>query len=369
MAHENLKGHLYADAGKAFVSNLTRAVYIWASRVPDIFYNYRIFEELTIRYATDDKTRLGLDRFDHYRFDAVFFIQPGQRALNQHQCYSAGVELKNSKADLMQDDKIVKYLSWTDFFFIGVPSALIEDAKEKIASVYGEYPNAKGYIGLMNVETGEVVSLPKRQYLTLDNVCKIQEQIIYNVLFNDIKTVSFKLEDVSIEQAQFNDAPSLPISSSDSPSESHSDADAPSLAPKSETREDNREYRKELAERKAERLKKLSARGESLPSATAAVYNSLDANAKEVFWGIVDSQDGDQTRESLSNITGLSLQKIDRSIVPLCDSGIISREGGKKFGKYVVNLPIDKHASCSTCTLKYECKFVGASSGNCQMHQ
>ena len=366
MAHENLKGHLYADAGKAFVSNLTRAVYRWASNVPDKFYNYRIFEELLVRYSTDERTRLGLDNNQHRYFDTVFFIQPGFRSLNQHQCYTVGIELKNSKDDLMQDKKIESYLSWTDYFFIGVPSAIIEDTKKKIDTIYAQYPHTVGYIGLMNVETGQIVILSKRQSLTFENRFLLQEQIIYNVLFNEIKTVSFKLEDIMIEPAQFDDsasiAPSLPISS-DSP------ADAPSLAPKSETREDNKEYRKELAERKAERMKKLADRGESLPSATAAVYNSLDANAKEVFWGIVDSQDGDQTREALSSLTGLSLQKIDRSIAPLCDSGMIVREGGKKFGKYVVNLPIDKHNSCSTCTLKDECKFVGAASGNCQMHQ
>lgn len=97
MAHENLKKFLIGDAGKRFVKDMTTAAYEWAYKIPSEFFTYRIFEELTIRYDTGEKTRLGLEKNDHYRFDAVFYIQPGRRALNQKQCYNVGIELKNSK--------------------------------------------------------------------------------------------------------------------------------------------------------------------------------------------------------------------------------------------------------------------------------
>lgn len=402
MAHENLKQYLVENAGKSFVSTLTRAVYSWASKVPDVFYNYRIFEELTIRYETDEKTRLGLDRQEHYRFDAVFFIQPGQRALNQHQCYTAGVELKNSKADLMGDDKIVKYLSWTNYFFIGVPSDLIEDAKTKIQEIYKTYLYAKDLIGLMNVESGEIVILPKRQSVTVANTCKIQEQIIYNVLFNDIKTISFSLNEIEVQPAHFNDNPVLTNSvlgqdenvlneKNNVLSESVPSVDANSevnyaientysqitssetktkAGSTKETPVHDAEYRKELAERKAERLNALSKRGECLPASTAAIYNALDPNSKEVFWGIVDSQsiEGNITRETLSNATGLSLQKIDRSLVPLTEKGLISREGGKKNGTYVVTVETDKSKTCESCKLYSQCQYVHSNEG-CSMFQ
>lgn len=388
MAHENLKQYLVENAGKSFVSTLTRAVYSWASKVPDVFYNYRIFEELTIRYETDEKTRLGLDRQEHYRFDAVFFIQPGQRALNQHQCYTAGVELKNSKSDLMGDDKIVKYLSWTNYFFIGVPSDLIEDAKTKIQEIYKTYLYAKDLIGLMNVETGKIEILPKRQSVTVANTCKIQEQIIYNVLFNEIKTISFSLNEIEVEAAHFNENPVLANSvlgqdenvlseKNNVLSESVPSVDANSAIENtyyqitsSETKTKDAEYRKELAERKAERLNALSQRGECLPASTAAIYNALDPNSKEVFWGIVDSQsiEGNITRETLSNATGLSLQKIDRSLVPLTEKGLISREGGKKNGTYVVTVETDKSKTCESCKLYSQCQYVHSNEG-CSMFQ
>ena len=383
MAHENLKQYLVGNAGKSFVSTLTRAVYSWASKVPDVFYNYRIFEELTIRYETDEKTRLGLDKQEHYRFDAVFFIQPGQRALNQHQCYTAGVELKNSKSDLMGDDKIVKYLSWTNYFFIGVPSDLIEDAKAKIQEIYKTYIYAKDLIGLMNVETGKIEILPKRQSVTVANTCKIQEQIIYNVLFNEIKTISFSLNEIEVEAAHFNDNPVLEqdenvLSEKNNVlSESVPSVDANSAIENtysqitsSETKTKDAEYRKELAERKAERLNALSQRGECLPASTAAIYNALDPNSKEVFWGIVDSQsiEGNITRETLSNATGLSLQKIDRSLVPLTEKGLISREGGKKNGTYVVTVETDKSKTCESCKLYSQCQYVHSNEG-CSMFQ
>lgn len=383
MAHENLKQYLVGNAGKSFVSTLTRAVYSWASKVPDVFYNYRIFEELTIRYETDEKTRLGLDKQEHYRFDAVFFIQPGQRALNQHQCYTAGVELKNSKSDLMGDDKIVKYLSWTNYFFIGVPSDLIEDAKAKIQEIYKTYIYAKDLIGLMNVETGKIEILPKRQSVTVANTCKIQEQIIYNVLFNEIKTISFSLNEIEVEAAHFNENPVLGqdenvLSEKNNVlSESIPSVDANSAIENtyyqitsSETKTKDAEYRKELAERKAERLNALSQRGECLPASTAAIYNALDPNSKEVFWGIVDSQsiEGNITRETLSNATGLSLQKIDRSLVPLTEKGLISREGGKKNGTYVVTVETDKSKTCESCKLYSQCQYVHSNEG-CSMFQ
>lgn len=388
MAHENLKQYLVGNAGKSFVSTLTRAVYSWASKVPDVFYNYRIFEELTIRYETDEKTRLGLDKQEHYRFDAVFFIQPGQRALNQHQCYTAGVELKNSKSDLMGDDKIVKYLSWTNYFFIGVSSDLIEDAKAKIQEIYKTYIYAKDLIGLMNVETGKIEILPKRQSVTVANTCKIQEQIIYNVLFNEIKTISFSLNEIEVEAAHFNENPVLANSvlgqdenvlseKNNVLSESVPSVDANSAIENtyyqitsSETKTKDAEYRKELAERKAERLNALSQRGECLPASTAAIYNALDPNSKEVFWGIVDSQsiEGNITRETLSNATGLSLQKIDRSLVPLTEKGLISREGGKKNGTYVVTVETDKSKTCESCKLYSQCQYVHSNEG-CSMFQ
>ena len=339
MAHENLKRFLIGDSGKRFVKDMTTATYEWANKVPSEFFNFRIFEELTIRYETGEKTRLGLDRQDHYRFDAVFYIQPGRRALNQKQCYNVGIELKNSKADLMGDQKISKDIGWTDFFFIGVPSNLINDAKQKVNNIYNDNETLKGYIGIMNVETGEIVTLPDRQNVSIDNVCKLQEQIIYNIIFADVKAISFKIEDVFVD--------------TESPITNKYDA------------EEDKKRRLAYAEYKQATLNELARRATNLPFGTAQVYNKLDINAKQVFWGILDEQGETNTRTQISEKSGISLQKIDRSLTILTEYGLIKREGSKKKGRYVVDMPIDKRASCASCKLKNKCDYTGAETGNC----
>ena len=96
MAHENLKVHLTGKPGQTFVATLTHMVYPWSVKISDSYINYRIFEEVSIREESSGKTRLDLDYRPHYRFDCVFFIEPGYRALNQRQVYTVGVELKNN---------------------------------------------------------------------------------------------------------------------------------------------------------------------------------------------------------------------------------------------------------------------------------
>lgn len=354
MAHENLKKFLIGDAGKRFVKDMTTATYEWANKIPSEFFNYRIFEELTIRYETAEKTRLGLEKNDHYRFDAVFYIQPGKRALNQKQCYNVGMELKNTKADLMGDHKIDKYIGWTDFFFISVPGSLINDAKQKVKDICQEYKNLKNLIGVMNVETGEIAIMPNRQAISLENVCKLQEQIIYNIIFSDIKSISFKIDDVknTDEQPTAQEPATKTI-------------EKPSTSRKYDAEEDKKR-RQEHADQKNEQLRQLAQRAEVLPFETSQAYNKLDTNAKQVFWGILDKQGSDTiTRTQISETSGVSLQKIDRSLNSLVESGLIKREGSKKKGRYVVDMPTDKTATCATCKLKEQCDYTGAETGRC----
>lgn len=211
-AHEELKQQLGEKPGKTFALGVTRQVYEWADRIPDEAIRYRIFEEMTVRYETGEKTRLGLDRQEHYRIDAVLFIQPGYRALNQNQCFTVGIELKNTKADLMGDHKMDKYLGWTDLFFIGVPADLKEDAIKKAEEVslqvFGGDPKYgmdsgvdlnKYMVGVFNIDNGQIYKMPARkQSVSMENRLKIQEQVIYNVLFDDIKTVNVKLDEIDL---------------------------------------------------------------------------------------------------------------------------------------------------------------------------
>lgn len=61
-AHANLLPLLSGEPGKTFVANLTQQIYDWAEKISANYYNYRFFTEVSIRVATGEKTRLGLDR-------------------------------------------------------------------------------------------------------------------------------------------------------------------------------------------------------------------------------------------------------------------------------------------------------------------
>ena len=201
MAHENLKQQLVSDAGKKFVIGLTSRIY--EKKVVNIyrktgnydFINYRFFEEVTVREYTGKKTRFGEDNPDHYRFDAVFFVEPGYNSLNQRHIYSIGVELKGEKYDLLNDDKMEHYLGYTDFFFIGVPVNLVSYALKRA--------EGNDYIGVFCVDDGKIWLLPSRQEPSYKNQRDLLTQILFANMFNlDFKnSVSIKLdklEDVEI---------------------------------------------------------------------------------------------------------------------------------------------------------------------------
>jgi hypothetical protein len=67
-----------------------------------------------------EKTRIGLDKKLQIIPDVILFIKPGYRALNQGHCFTIALEIKEFKDDLMRDEKLWKYVGWTDFFFIAV---------------------------------------------------------------------------------------------------------------------------------------------------------------------------------------------------------------------------------------------------------
>ena len=205
MAHENLKPQLVSDAGKKFVIGLTSRIY--ENKVVNIyrktgnydFINYRFFEEVTVREYTGKKTRFGEDNPDHYRFDAVFFVEPGYNALNQRHIYSIGVELKGEKYDLLNDDKMEHYLRYTDFLFIGVPIDLVSDAINRA--------EGNDYIGVFCVDDGKIWLMPSRQEPSEKNQRDILAQIMFTNMFNeDFKnSVSIKLEDVEILPMPFRE--------------------------------------------------------------------------------------------------------------------------------------------------------------------
>ena len=134
-----------------------------------------------------------------------------------------------------------KYLGWTDLFFIGVPEELTEEAirkaEEVSLQVFGGDPKYgmdsgvdlnKYMVGVFNIDNGQIYKMPARkQSVSMENRLKIQEQVIYNVLFDEMKSITVKLEEMSIETIPFNN---LPARSPSGAAETPSDSPKPSRA-------------------------------------------------------------------------------------------------------------------------------------------
>ena len=387
-AHENLKQLLAESPGKAFALDLTRKVYDWADRIPDDYIKYRIFEELTIRYETGETTKRGLDKQNHYRFDAVLFIQPGYRALNQNQCFTIGIELKNSKADLMGDHKMDKYLGWTDLFFIGVPEELTEEAIRKAEEVSEEVFGDKTMVGVFDVENGLIYKMPARkQSVSMENRLKIQEQVIYNVLFDEMKSITVKLEEMSIETIPFNNLPTRsPSEAAETPSDSpkpsraantppHGQSAATSpekptpvrptldeglVAARNEKRAENRARREEMA-------KDLTERNRLLTERTREQLAGLSDRDQLVFWCVRDATvHGGINGIDIPGAISQSPAAVNRSMKKLKERGLVALDGAPKYGKFKVIGDALKSSRCITCRLNEECQGTALHCGSYQ---
>ena len=380
-AHEGLKQLLGEQPGKAFAIDITKQVYGWAGRIPEDAIRYRIFEELTVRYETGEKTKRGLDKQDHYRFDAVLFIQPGYRALNQKQCFTVGIELKNTKADLMGDNKMGKYLGWTDLFFIGVPADITEDAIRKADEVSQEVFGNKSMVGVFDIENGLIYKMPtKKQNVSMENRLKVQEQVIYNVLFDDTKSITVKLEDISIEnlpaaaqekntQDEKTTAPSevpsdspseTPDSTSDSSSQGKSTLDEEFVKARKEKRAENRARREELA-------KDLAERNRLLTTNTREQLAGLSDRDQLVFWCVRDATvHGGINGIDIPSAIGQSSAAVSRSMKKLKERGLVALDGSPKFGKFKVIGDALKSSRCITCKHYDECQGSALHCGSYQ---
>lgn len=410
MAHENLKPQLVSDAGKKFVIDLTSRIY--EKKVVNIyrkignydFINYRFFEEVTVREYTGRKTRFGEEDPDHYRFDAVFFVEPGYNSLNQRHVYSIGVELKGEKYDLINDDKMEHYLGYTDFFFIGVPADLVTDAVSRA--------EGNEYIGVFCVDDGKIWLLPSRQEPSEKNQRDLLAQIMFTNMFNeDFKnTVSIKLEDVEVlpmpfrenierEMVQMTPAP-------ESQEENHIDGEyqaqvsqsenqhsenlqslpsegrkTPAAASMDELSDEEREaldiaayeaYKEEQKEKEMQRRQKHDAKVNAIkqelvvmnaevPSVVASMLEGLSLGDQRIYHvirknGGIQAQSIADMLPEQDDVEKPSLATIKRSISALTDAGLIEREGSKKTGQYIVKAVSCDNESCQVCAKSPLCR-------------
>lgn len=338
MAHEKLKELLSGDPGKLIVKSVTQSLYAWAWKVPAEYYNYRVFNELTVRYETGERTRLGLKKFDHYRFDSVFFVEPGYRALDQRQCYTIGIELKQSKADLMGDKKMEQYLGWTDLFYIGVPADLTEEAMQKAIDVNKEY------IGVIDVENGLVIKNSKKMKVTDRNRMLVYEQILFNTVFREMGTISFEAEEILIDHTNNETGDEIEFSSP----ESHK-SEAEILAERIAKKEAEA-AKKEARAKEARNLADLNA---NLAEPTRRALSALPDKAQAAYHQLRENP-GNNAHD-LEEALGVSEATAKRLAGQLIEVGLIERQGSKKTGGYYPiggdKEPMRYLAHCADCEL------------------
>ena len=380
MAHENLKQQLVSDAGKKFVIGLTSRIY--EKKVVNIyrkignydFINYRFFEEVTVREYTGKKTRFGEDNPDHYRFDAVFFVEPGYNSLNQRHIYSIGVELKGEKYDLINDDKMEHYLGYTDFFFIGVPVNLVSYALKRA--------EGNDYIGVFCVDDGKIWLLPSRQEPSYKNQRDLLTQILFANMFNlDFKnSVSIKLdklEDVEILPMPLDVVQTPP--GQESPEENHTGG---ILQPENQYSEDTQplpyegrtpaasieeQKEKEMLRRQKHDAKVIAIKQElatmnaEVPSVVASMLEELSLGDQRIYHvirknGGIQAQSIADMLPEQDDVEKPSLATVKRSISALVDAGLIEREGSKKTGQYIVKTISCDNESCQVCAKSPLCR-------------
>lgn len=400
MAHENLKSFLVEQPGKKFVLDLTHKVYIWSVKIPDMYINYRIFEEVTIREYADRKNKYDEENPYHYRFDCVFFIEPGYKSLNQRQVYTIGVELKNTKADLMADDKMDHYLGYTNYFFIGVPSDLVPEAIARANE------NEDRLIGVFSVDDGNIHLIPKKQQPTVEHERDLLQQIMYSRMFKEeFKDggMAIRIDDIEVSQAPLKDDieseitpvetftkepeesedpeyerllrikheyqgqgadfypevdydPAEPVkNASEGISDGHTERTAEDIETEKAAAREKEQMRREKHDAKVAVLQEeVNAMNEEVPAVVASILEGMSLGDQRIYHAIrrnngIQAQNIAEILPYQEGVERPSLATVKRSISALTKAGLIEREGSKKTGQYITKEVDCTPDSCQVC--------------------
>jgi hypothetical protein len=381
--HNEIRDNLTKNPGKSFVVDFSQRVYSWASKLPAEAFEYKVFPELTIRYLRDgEKTRMGLDKYDHYRFDAVLMVKPGMRSVNQHQYFTVGIELKGTKEDLKRDNKIVKYLGWTDFMFLGGPEHLQKDLLAKVEELDKQYPEHAGKIGVMSTDTGIVNKLPKRQDVPDGHRIDMLNQIVYNTIFktldkydvvsvdmNDVEVLSAEIKDpmtiksVTTAEGTPNSSPNLvSVISDNSEKDDGKDSEADKEKPRNtltlsdQEKEERAKQREANRQRLLQEKKEIEKKNSTLMPQTREKLAGLSDRDQIIFWTIRGTGTDGIDAQDLPAKTGQSSASVSRSIATLRKNKLITLDGSKKTGKFKVIGDAAKDSRCMTCALMEKCQ-------------
>lgn len=350
-AHEELKKLLSSKNTQAFVKDLCLHAYPWTEKIPVQYLEYKVFEEFRLREDTSEKTRLGLDKKLQLIPDVVLFIKPGYRALNQQHCFTVALEIKEFKDDLMYDDKLWKYVGWTDFFFIAVPDDLTDFAFKKIDSISKEHPECEGRLGILGLQTGSMYNCPKRQDVPIEKQNLVLQNAVYNYSFKDAQTIYFLPEVDAVKESGTENI---------SKNNTQNNCELKKAERTKQISDEEKSARKAAAiarqEYREKRAEVLSGKAAVLPEETRQRLSSLSQKAQEVFWTIRESNENGEKQKNIAEKLGCSERTASSCLSSLVSSGLVQREGSKKTGAYHVSSVAACNTTCATCSIALQCK-------------
>lgn len=363
-AHADLKNLLKGKKIQAFVKDMCLHAYPWTEKIPTQYLEYKIFEEFRLRQDTGEKTRLGLDKKLQVIPDVILFIKPGYRALNQGHCFTVALEIKEFKDDLMHDEKLWKYVGWTDFFFIAVRDDLTQYAFEKIVEVNNEHPGTMSKIGVLGLETGELYSHPQRSEVTIEKQNMVLQNAVYNYAFKDAKTIFFTPEEqptVSENNLQEN----CMLKNGDTQQHDVQQNNMQENCKLKEYGSSKHLSDEERAARKAaflarqefreKRAVELAEKSTVLNEDIRQRLMAQPPKAQEVFWNIRESETGKQLQDIVSELD-YSQRTAAYGLASLTSAGLIKRDGSRKTGAYIVTDVAACNTTCATCAIALQCK-------------
>ena len=375
--HAELKNLLKGKKIQAFVKDMCLYAYPWTERIPVQYLEYKILEEFRLREDTGEKTRLGLDKKLQVIPDVILFIKPGYRALNQGHCFTVALEIKEFKDDLMRDEKLWKYVGWTDFFFIAVPDDLTQYAFEKIVEVNNEHPETLSKIGVLGLETGELYSHPQRSEVSIEKQNLVLQNAVYNYAFKDAKTIIFKPEEpvsaVSTPKEHVTDEKDSQKNNLQEDCKLNGgdtkqyDTSGNNLQENCTLKgENNKQYSdEEKAARKAaflarqefreKQVTELAGKSAVLSEEVRQRLTALPPKAQEVFWKIRESKNGKQLQDIVSELN-YSKRTAAYGLASLTSAGLVKRAGSRKTGAYTVTDIAACDTTCATCSIALQCK-------------
>lgn len=328
----------------------------------------KFFPEVTVRYASGEKTRFGDDKQEHFRNDGVLFVRPGQWGLNatptKMKAFTVGLEIKERLEDLAGDEKILMYMGWTDFYFLVVPPALESAAIAKLDLI------GDSRLGLFVLDARpRVVRIPLRQ----DSLYVNKYALAMQCLFSDRPYADVEYEFSGCEDPadldpsayqnafrklhpEFDGTEDTFLRTKDNMLGGLTGKELQTLAEGKTAAAIAEEEQERKAQRKAAKLAREEALAEALSNLNSPEVKKrlvVQRNDAQTVYHAINRCNSESTitAEKLADEIGISKRTVEASLASLRNAGLIRSEGSKKKPQIAVISEFDETDDFAKCSL------------------